>query len=151
MIKPRKLDAHKLQVSNGKIASIQILVANCDKCSPTSVFRSHLGLHIHTDHSLELFLSSLYSTEKDEETATKLAVKWTTLLVSSVRSSRTVPPFSTLLILWTTPASAMLYMLTKTKRRISNLLLLKLFCRSLGLPLYDKFVLLWQSPRPPSR
>ena len=32
-----KLDAHKLQVSNGKIASIQVMVANCDKCSPTAV------------------------------------------------------------------------------------------------------------------
>ena len=147
-----KLDSHRLQVTNGKITSIQVKMANCHKCSHTSVFRSDFGLHIQAGHSIELFFSSLYSTEKDEETATKIADKWTKLLVSPVRSSRTVPPFSTLLILrTTTPASSMLHMLTKTKRRISNLLLLKLFCRSLGLPLYDKLVSLWQSPRPPSR
>ena len=84
-----KLDAHKLQVSNGKIASIQVMVANCDECSHTSELRNTFGTHIQsshvwTVHSLKLLASSWFSTEQNEEISAKFAVNGTTTLSDSL-------------------------------------------------------------------
>ena len=45
-----KLDTHKTQGTNGKIASIQVMVANCDECSHTSKLRNTFGTHIQYSH-----------------------------------------------------------------------------------------------------
>ena len=102
-----KLDAHKLQVSNGKIASIQILVANCDKCSPTSVFRSYFGLHIQTSH--EPSVSSLFSVGQDEMFTANAVDLWTMpMSLQSVQRITPPPSLQTLLtLLFTLPASTL--------------------------------------------
>ena len=107
------MNAHKLQVSNGKIASIQVMVANCDKCSPTSVFRSYFGLHIQTSH--EPSVSSLFSVGQDEMFTANAVDLWI-MPISLQYVQRIMPPLSlqTLLsLMFTLPASILLFKLTE--------------------------------------
>ena len=60
-----KLDSYKpIVTTNVESSSIQVMMASCEKCSCTSMFRSYFGLHIQTSH--EPSVSSLFSVVQDE-------------------------------------------------------------------------------------
>ena len=70
-----KLDSYKPIVTNVESSSIQVMMASCEKCSCTSMLRSHFGLHIQTSH--EPYVSSLFSVGQDEVFTANAVDLWT--------------------------------------------------------------------------
>ena len=88
-----KLDTHnKPQDTNEKIASIQVMVANCDECSHASelrnTFETHIqSSHVWTDHSLKFFAIYWFSTVAAAQALFPVRYQYTfpTLSISSHR------------------------------------------------------------------
>ena len=102
-----KLDSYKPIVTNVESSSIQVMTASCDKCSCTSMFRSHFGLHIQTSH--EPYVSFLFSVGQDEVFTANAVDLWTMpMSLQSVQRITPPPSLQTLLtLLFTLPASTL--------------------------------------------